>query len=125
MVPPTPMGTPLTIVVDDEPLILDLVIEGLEAEGHKVQGFHSADDAWAFISKLEAPIRLLVSDLRMPGRLTGANLATRAHQHSPDAKIVLSSGYLEELETDRPAYVTFLKKPWGFDQLFKVCSTTL
>lgn len=117
--PPSPI--PLTIVVDDEPLILELLIEGLEAEGHKVQGFDTADEAWSFISQLKAPIRLLVSDLRMPGRLAGATLAAQVHKHSPDAKIVLSSGYWEELEEDRPPYVTFLKKPWTFDQLFKVC----
>lgn len=122
MVNITQTDSALTVVVDDEPMILALLAEGLENEGHTVAAFDHADAAWAFLACLDAPVRLLVSDLRMPGMLSGGDLAANVHERFPAARIVLTTGYLEEFDTPQPPYLIFLKKPWTFDQLLIACA---
>lgn len=122
MLDTTRTDLPLTIVVDDEPIILALLAEGLELEGHRVAAFDHADAAWAYLASLDVPLRLLVSDLRMPGVLSGSDLPAKTHGRFPKARIVLTTGYLEEFDAPHPQYLIFLKKPWTLDQLLTACS---
>lgn len=60
-------------------------------------GYHvlEASDAADAIATVETngPISLVFSDVRMPGRMDGFDLARWFQQHHPDIPVLLTSGY--------------------------------
>ena len=59
----------------------------------------------------------MVSDIMMPGGMTGIALATQAREEFPQMRIVLVSGYTEELELAGEQGFTVLAKPTEFEAL--------
>jgi two-component system NtrC family sensor kinase len=69
------------LVVDDEPSVLELQIAILETHGATVAGARSGREA---IALLEArSFELVITDLRMPGDITGSDLYRWAERHRP------------------------------------------
>ena len=61
-------------------------------------------------------IDLLVTDMVMPGELTGRDVAERLLKEKPSLKVVLSSGYSDDLVEAQPlddARMVFLPKPYS------------
>jgi len=62
------------------------------------------------------PIDLLVSDVVMPGRMNGIEMAaTLCHTH-PEMRVVLMSGYPPEALTMEPAW-HFIEKPFKASEI--------
>ena len=58
-------------------------------------------------------IRLLLTDLVMPGGVTGKDLGERLQREKPALKVIYVSGYSAEVfKRDFPSDVTFLAKPF-------------
>ncbi len=91
--PGTPVFRPTLLVVDDEPLVADFVREILEPEGFNIIAADSADTALTLLEKEDANIDLLLTDIRMPGSMDGAQLANMVCQRWPDMPIIVMSGY--------------------------------
>ncbi len=66
------------IVVDDEEWIVDEIVEALAGEGYECVGAHSVAAAMEAMEK-DPEIRIVVTDLRMPGG-SGMNLIAQARQ---------------------------------------------
>ena len=65
-------------VVDDEPDILLGLNALLEQRGHYVKTFHKAASALEHLTTADAPqYELLITDYRMPGGISGLDLAKR------------------------------------------------
>jgi two-component system, response regulator PdtaR len=82
---------PLALVVDDEE-ILRLFAAGLfEEHGFDVMG---AENAAAALRVLEShrDVRLLFTDIQMPGALNGMDLAREVHARWPNVLLVVASG---------------------------------
>jgi two-component system cell cycle response regulator CpdR len=81
---------PVVLVVDDEPLILELTSAMLEDSGCEVV---SADSATSALDSLanDSRIVLLLTDVRMPG-MNGYDLAALARRVRPNLRIVVMSG---------------------------------
>lgn len=78
------------LVVDDEPLILQLCLKVLGRMGHEVDGAHEGETA---LQKVAGdPIDLLVVDYKMPG-INGFEVIRRARALNKDLKIVLITGH--------------------------------
>ncbi len=79
------------IVVDDEPLVREIVTEQLEAAGYSVLSFPSGADA---LSALDAgeDADLIVCDLSMPG-MDGITLIREAHRRRPKLPAILLTGF--------------------------------
>ena len=78
------------LVVDDEPTIVLMCRRVLEAQGHVVHGFTSAQAA---LAQLEGEASdLLVVDYKMPD-LNGLELARHIRHSFPHVRVVLSSTY--------------------------------
>jgi len=76
----------MILVVDDEPLISDIIAKCLEAEGYTCDISHSAEDA---LGKLElGTFSLVVSDIMMPGK-TGIELLTIIKEQYPDMAVIM------------------------------------
>ena len=90
----------LAIVEDDHLVRMDTV-SFLEGEGFVV---HEADNAAAAIRSLELhdEIRLVFTDVNMPGWMNGLALAYYIRGRWPPVKIIVTSGYVNA--TQRPTY---------------------
>jgi DNA-binding response OmpR family regulator len=77
------------VVIDDEPLVMQLCVEVLEQDGHRVDGFTRGEDA--LIKLASQPTDLLVVDCKMPG-LNGFEVIQRARCLRPDLRVVMITG---------------------------------
>lgn len=77
------------VVVDDEPMIMELCVAILEQHGHLVNGFTRGEDA--LIKLTNQPTDLLVVDYKMPG-LNGFEVIQRARSLRPDLRVVMITG---------------------------------
>jgi CheY-like chemotaxis protein len=81
------------LVVDDEVLIRLLIAEALRQDGCEVLEASTADEALDLLHVVEAP-DVIVTDIRMPGRASGLDLAAQAHHDNPRMKVLVTSAYL-------------------------------
>lgn len=100
--------------MDDDPAFLDEIVEGLEQEGINAAASRSADDAVAIVSA-GPPVRVVVTDLHMPGgsglellqRLSALDLPVR-----PVAIVITGRASVEHaIAALRLNAVDFLRKP--------------
>jgi len=91
-------GMETILIVDDEPMILELAEEFLQRLGYKVL---TAGNGKQALKKLaEHPnIDLLFTDVLMPGGINGYELAEQAVESYPDIKVLLTSGYTNRAGT--------------------------
>jgi DNA-binding NtrC family response regulator len=109
------------LVVEDEKIILELIAEILETRGYKVQAFLNADTAWESIKSREYPPRHLITDLRMPGEIDGAELVKRVHEIQPQTPILVASGYHSHSGLLNDPNVSWLPKPFDIEKLQTIC----
>lgn len=89
-------GTETILVVDDEEELLQMVTITLTRAGYTVL---SAADGSEAIELLEASpsIDLLLSDVVMPGKLNGLEVARMAQVKYPKLPIIMTSGFAEKM----------------------------
>jgi DNA-binding NtrC family response regulator len=107
----------LILVVEDDPLILDFLCEILQDEGFKVQPQASADAAAEYLEQHAAQVSMLLTDITMPGKLNGADLANQFGDRWPEKPIMIMSGYETPQSSGVRHEVAFIKKPWALGQL--------
>lgn len=105
-------GKPVVaLIVDDEALLRMVMDEVLTDGGFQVIEARNADIA---VEMLEAnpDVRVLVTDVEMPGTLNGFALARMVRARWPSMGIVICSGRSFPKEGDLPHGVHFLGKPF-------------
>jgi DNA-binding NtrC family response regulator len=70
------------LIVDDEPDILLGLSMILEERGHYVNTFDEPDKALEHIASGDVHYDLVITDYRMPGSISGLNLAKRVKEHA-------------------------------------------
>ena len=99
------------LVVDDQPIILELLQQQLREDGHEIA---TANDGHEALGKLAAgTFDLLLTDQSMPG-MTGEELAVAAREKYPDLAVILLTGFGgSNLDTDHelPGVDMVLGKP--------------
>jgi DNA-binding NtrC family response regulator len=111
------MGTnsPTIMIVEDEALLLLHVSEIAKGAGFTTVLASSAEEA---LSKLpEHEIRILMTDVNLPGPMNGLELAQIVRNTRPDVQIVIASGHTPSMEF---ADAVFLAKPFTSNQLVAV-----
>lgn len=112
-----PRATGRVLFVEDDPLVREAVVSGLEDAGFDVVVASSGDQALAMIENgLDAEV--VFSDIVMPGQVSGIDLATRLNERRPGLPVVLATGY-----TDQRAVVPgvqVLAKPYEIGQLVEL-----
>ena len=103
------------LVVDDEPLIRINLADFFEDEGFTV---FEADSADAAIAVLDAhpSIRIVLTDVQMPGSMDGVRLAHHIRERFPPTLLVVASGAVKLTAAQLPAHTMFVAKP--FDPRF-------
>ncbi|MFF7706624.1 response regulator [Pseudomonas sp. NPDC007930] len=105
------------LVVEDEPIIREFVCELLAGEGYEAEACENADLAMASLLDHADRFNLMITDIRMPGSIDGAELTNRVLSQWPNIPVIVMSGH-ETPETAGIAnQVAFLPKPWSIGQL--------
>jgi DNA-binding NtrC family response regulator len=104
------------LTVEDEALISAHLCSVLEDAGHKVIVTFNPDEA---IEVLEGrdDIRLVITDVNLPGSMDGLKLAAAVRRKWPPIKIIITTAAGTLAEKDMPADSAFLPKPWNASQL--------
>jgi CheY-like chemotaxis protein len=95
----------------------------LQMLGHEVAYAANADDALQLLHEpgddpgAPGAFDLVISDIHMPGKLNGIDLAEKVRSAWPAQKIALMTGYADELERARRLGVAILAKPFNIDEL--------
>ena len=114
-----PTGHETILVVEDEPAVRASVVGLVEALGYRVETATDGEDALARL-QTGLPVDLLFTDVVMPGRISGIELARRARMLRPDLPILFTSGFAQDaLEQDAAAGepIALLAKPYRRDEL--------
>lgn len=109
-----------TLLVEDNARLRGVMQSSLEALGCRVV---AAADAAEALARLESTpgLRLMVSDVRMPGSLDGVALAQVATARQPGLRVLLLTGYAA-----RPARgFTVLFKPFTLEELSEAVAAVL
>ena len=115
-----PTGTETILVVEDETAVRLLVVNLLERCGYTVLQAATGTAALEIWREHKDEIRLLLTDLIMPGGLTGRALAERLRSENHQIKVVYFSGYTADLAGQGEPLVegtNFLQKPYHPNQL--------
>jgi len=114
------------LVVEDEAPVRSLVSRVLAREGYGVLQAASGEDALQRIREFDGPIDLVLTDVVMPG-MDGRELARSVSDRRPDARVVLMSGYSDELpriEVDA-GNIRILHKPFTPAELTRAVQEVL
>jgi CheY-like chemotaxis protein len=103
--------TAAVLVVEDEPLLRAYVCDVLGQSGFDVVEAFNAEEAMEQLASEEKPICAMVSDVAMPGKFDGFELARRAREEYPRVGVVLISGVHDPRDIYIPLGVRFLSKP--------------
>ena len=95
--PDQPERIPVLLVVEDEPLLRMLAVDVGEDAGFLVVAAANADDAVAILES-RGDIRLVFTDIDMPGSLDGMKLAACIRDRWPPIHIILTSGHMKPSE---------------------------
>src|SRR5215217_1008531 len=110
---------PTVLVVEDEPVIRELMAILLEEEGYAV--VQAVDGLEALQTVDRYPVDLVLSDVKMP-RLDGASLARHLRTRDDPLPVILMSAVYAEV--DLPG-VHFLRKPVNCEHLLTIIATAL
>lgn len=115
------MSTARVLVVDDEPLVLELAERVLARSGYEVLAAQSGSEALEIFKK-KRHIHVLVSDVVMPG-MSGPELLKSVKKISPSTAAVLMSGYVLAEEIDMA--IPFVRKPFSAPALLSTVDQAL
>jgi PAS domain S-box-containing protein len=108
-------GSETLLLVEDETSVREFAAAVLRSHGYRVLQACSGIEALE-VWKWHGPrVALLVTDLVMPEGLGGVELAARLRQERPALRVVLSSGYANEVIGEKfrpPAGTHFIAKPY-------------
>jgi len=99
------------LVVEDEALVRMDIVGYLEDEGFIVYEAGNADQAIAQL-EIHADIRILFTDIDMPGTMDGLKLSAFVRNRWPPVRIVVTSGHRIVEVTDLPDGGVFHSKPY-------------
>jgi signal transduction histidine kinase/ActR/RegA family two-component response regulator len=118
-------GSGTVLLIDDELIIRDVGSKMLELLGYAVEVAQNGQEG--LDKYYQQPADLIILDMIMPG-MSGTEVFKKLRAYDPDAKIVLSSGYSLDTQTEELMATGcrgFLQKPFTLSQLAEMLKTVL
>jgi CheY-like chemotaxis protein len=117
---------PVVLLVEDEPLILLVAQDALEAGGYSVLPVQLASEALDVLDRRSAELAGLVTDIRLPGGPDGWEIARHARELKSDLPVVYVTA---DSAADWPAKgvpnSVVVQKPYAGAQLLTAISTLM
>jgi two-component system, response regulator PdtaR len=106
----------VVLTVEDEFLLSEYLREVLEGAGYRVIATGNADEA---IAVLEArhDIRIVITDVNMPGSMDGLRLAAAVKDRWPPIKIIVATGKRLPEGDELPPGSHYMPKPYRSDNI--------
>jgi hypothetical protein len=123
-----PRGDETILVVEDDATVRHMVIAVLKTAGYRVIEATNAHQALAAWEGAADAIDLVVTDMIMPGGMSGEDLATMLLTKNPRLRLIFTSGYDPRAAAHawpERANVVFLAKPYDAITLARVVRETL
>ena len=115
---------PRVLVVDDEPLMRDILRRMLQTEGYEVE---EAEDGFEGLQRYRAvPADLVITDLHMP-RLSGLDMIKELLHEFPNVKVIMMSGDGDMMRNVVPALgiQETLQKPFEMNAVMAAVHITM
>lgn len=119
------------LIMDDEPMVLEVASEMIKMLGHQVDLAINGDDAVAKYQvaiELGSPFDAVILDLTVRGGLGGAETVGKLAAIDPEVKAVVSSGYADSAIVANfkdHGFKAFLNKPYSVEGLQGVLQALL
>jgi CheY-like chemotaxis protein len=118
--------SPLIVVVEDEPLVRDLIVTALEDGGFKVQAAESGSAAIALLEQQGANVAGIATDIRLGGGCDGWQVAQRGRELNPTLAVIYTTGDSEVEWTSKGVpRSTLVVKPFAPTQLLVALANLL
>ena len=120
-------GTETVLVIDDDPLALDLIELMLAPLGYKIILATSGEEALQVAESRNGKIDLLLTDIILPG-ITGVDLVRQFLNRYPKTKVMFMSGYMCPSLAHQDVTLSgkaFVLKPFTTNTLAKKMRTVL
>lgn len=115
------------LLADDDAATRDFVKRALESSGFEVHATQDGSEALEQLVSGSTNFDLLVTDVQMP-LMDGITLAEKALELKPEIRIVLMSGYAEQLDRAKKfkaAKLATITKPFSLEQIRSLVKQTL
>ncbi|MBI2947362.1 MAG: PAS domain S-box protein [Verrucomicrobia bacterium] len=116
-------GSEWILVVEDEHPLRELVRYVLNHYGYRVRVAASGVEALKVWQDCKEEIDLLLTDLVMPGGITGRELAVKLRREKPGLKVIFTTGYSPEIVKDGGRIeerIQLLPKPYNPSKLARM-----
>jgi two-component system, response regulator PdtaR len=102
---------PVVLLVEDDPLLRFFASDLLDDAGFEVIETGSADEALMWL-EVRDDVRVIVTDIHMPGPLNGLELAHLVHHRWPGILVLVVSGDAKPSTAELPKGGLFLGRPY-------------
>ncbi len=114
----TEAGKPAVLIVDDEAIIRMYAAVLVEDAGYVAIEAATADEALAILSARD-DIRVLFTDVEMPGSLNGLELVEVVREKWPPIELIVASGHVQVDPQRLPERARFFRKPYTENEVIK------
>ena len=121
---PQGLSIAVVLVVEDNPLILMAALDLVTTTGFEGVGAASADEAIAIL-EARSDIRLVFTDIEMPGTIDGLKLAHHIRNRWPPIHLIVASGRTILEESQLPTGSKFFSKPYDNNTIVEEMSRML
>jgi CheY-like chemotaxis protein len=112
------------LVVEDEALIRFTIADELRDAGYEVLEAADADEAILLLAE-HAEIKLIFTDIDMPGSMDGLKLSAVVRERWPPVRIVVTSGKRIPAQGALPDGSRFMPKPYTIEGVVETVRTML
>jgi signal transduction histidine kinase/ActR/RegA family two-component response regulator len=105
------------LIVEDDDEVAALTVEMVSQLGYDTTRVSSAEAALGALADRRS-VDVVFSDVMMPGRMNGVELAQEIRRRRPNLPVLLTSGYAESARPHAAAHqIRIIPKPYGLEQL--------
>ncbi|KFC69279.1 Response regulator receiver protein [Bosea sp. LC85] len=109
---------PVVLVVDDEPIIRMYASLLVEEAGYLAIEASTADEALAILEQRD-DVRILFTDVELPGSLDGLRLVELVREKWPPVELIVTSGHVQIDPQKLPERARFFRKPYSDGEILK------
>jgi len=113
------VSDPVVLIVEDEFLLRLNAVSLIEDAGFSTLEASSADEA-IHLLETRPDIRIVFTDIDMPGSMDGLRLCKAIRTRWPPVELILTSGHMTVREEDIPERGFFLPKPYDAGRLVEM-----
>jgi two-component system response regulator PilR (NtrC family) len=115
------------LIVDDERSMREFLGICLRRAGHQVKVVQSGEEAVAEL-RPEEPVDLVITDLKMPGKLDGLGVLAEVKARMPETQVIVATAYATPetaIAAMKAGAYDYLTKPFNVDEITVVVERAL